>query len=247
MSRNYTTKTPSLKTHVANIRKLEVKDLIVGGANINNLTGLKIPDDLPKLVTRCELPEDKPWALWTDNGNLVYFNQREKIVNGKGMFKNNLINSVGFDFLNLNNGYDMFRNCRKLKYINSNMPSLTNGYGMFNYCPNLTSFTGDLSSLTDGTLMFFKCKNLEHFSGDLSSLTNGNNMFAECRLDKESVLGIIKCIKEKNTSPSDVNIVIGMSEEAKNSEEVLAELNVSSGWSSATIQGASGVTWNISN
>jgi hypothetical protein len=252
MNKKYTTNTASLNSIVADIHilksdKIDAKKIKLNGENLENKFGFK-QEDYPKLVTRCALPEDKPWALWTDSGNLVYFNQSEKIVNGDRMFQScEAINSVDFDFINLENGYFMFGYCSGLEHVNSNMPSLTNGERMFGDCSKLRSFTGDLSSLTNGKLMFSKCKNLEHFSADLSSLTNGNNMFTECRLNKESVLGIIKCIKEKNTSPTNVSIIIGMSEEAKNSEEVLAELNVSSGWSSAIIQGASGVTWNISH
>ena len=86
---------------------------------------------------------------------------------------------------------------------------------MFSGCTNLTSFNGDLSSLTNGTNMFSGCTNLTSFNGDLSSLTNGSGMFSGCKLDKDSVIRIITCLRESNTCSSSQQLTIGVDKQYK--------------------------------
>lgn len=191
----YTTKTASLKATKADIGKLNTNklnssEIRLRGQNIEELLKLS-----PKeLVFRCELPEDKPWSLWTDDGNLLYFNKSEEIVNGNALFLNHAIDSFDFDLSSLTNGNQMFHNCAQLTTFSSDLPSLTNGYYMFFGCENLTSFSSDLSSLENGGAMFSWCRKLTTFDSDLSSLTNGSSMFHKTCLDFTSIKHIITCL-----------------------------------------------------
>ena len=98
------------------------------------------------------------------------------------------------------------------------MKFVTNASEMFYYCSNLTSFKGDLSSLTDGSSMFDSCSNLTSFKGDLSSLTDGDRMFYDCKLDKDSVIRIITCLRESNTCSSSAKLTIGYDRQYKNDQ-----------------------------
>lgn len=189
MSKKYTTKTASINAVVADIHKvssdvltvdkqLDAKNintstLKVGGVDINDLAGLKIPDDLPKLVNRCTLPEDKPWALFDDNGSIVYINFADKLKYGRFFFWE-----------------------AKLSECNMDFSQLTNGSSMFQRCENLQSFTGDLSKLTNGSSMFYQCTKLKEFKSNLGSLINGSYMFRSCKLDLASLVNIADTIKD---------------------------------------------------
>ena len=241
----------NLSSTYANVRKLnakvvDAKKIKIDGENIENLWGLNLPKDYPKLISRCELPKNKPWALWTDSGDLVYFNQSEKIVNGKKMFNNcKNITTFDCDLSSLTNGESMFEGCINITRFTSDLSSLTDGYRMFIRCNKLTTFVSNLGSLTDGSTMFSGCP-LVSFTSDLSSLEDGSGMFDGCKLDKKSVLHIIKCLKEKNTNTTKSYITIGMDENVINDEDILMELGATSGWTNATIQNVVGGTWSIS-
>ena len=201
---NFITNTASLKTTIADVRRLNAKKMLLNGQNIEDLWGLNLPEDYKKFVTRCELPEDENWSIWSDNGNLLYINFSDKIINGDGMFRGcSNLSSFHFDLSSLTNGTSMFsgcsnlttftrdlssltdgrymfQDCSNLTSFKSDLSSLINGYDMFYYCTNLTTFTSDLSSLTNGDCMFMVCSNLSSFESDLSSLTKGDCMFYEC-------------------------------------------------------------------
>ena len=111
MASQYTTKTASLRATKADIKKLDAKQMMLNGENITELWGLNLPKDYKKLVTRCELPDDKNWMLLNDNGDLVYFNFSEKIKNGSGMFKNAGLENFVYKLSSLTNGNEMFSGC----------------------------------------------------------------------------------------------------------------------------------------
>lgn len=181
MSRVYTSKTPALKATFIDTRNLDAKNIKIKGQNIEELWGLNLPEDYKKFITRCELPEDKSWAIWSDNGSLLYMNFSDKIINGTNMFRNcSNLSSFPYNLSSLTNGYCMFYGCTNLTSFTSDLSSLTNGYVMFSRCSNLTSFNSDLSSLTNGSYMFSDCSNLTTFNSDLSSLTDGERMFNMC-------------------------------------------------------------------
>ena len=128
---------------------------------------------------------------------------------------------------------------------NSNMSSVIDGSSMFYGCSNLTSFTGDLSSLTNGQSMFADCFNLTSFNGDLSSLTSGSSMFSSCKLDKQSVIDIISCLKERNICTTPASLQIGFNKQIRNDGEILQLLGVSSLAGTVTLVGHGGGTWSI--
>ena len=183
------TKTASLKATIADVRNLDAEKIKIKGQNISDLWGLKFPEDYPKLVTRCQLPEDENWSLWDDNGNLVYINFSDKIINGT----------------------NIFQYCDKLTTFSSDLSSLIDGTNMFYNCSNLTSFTSDLSSLSNGIMMFIGCPKLTSFTSDLSSLTNGNGMFDNCKLDSNSIENILTTIPTTTTTKT---LSIGIQESA---------------------------------
>ena len=194
MSDNYTTKTASLKAVTANVSDLDTKRLTANKIEANKilLNGQNITEVIEevkndsgkispaKLVFRCELPNDKNWAIWNDQGDLLDINFSHKIVNGSEMFATKNIRSFNFDLSSLTNGSNMFSSCFNLTTFSSDLHNLTNGNMMFNSCHNLTTFSSDLSSLTNGTNMFDNCASLESFDSDLSSLTNCTDMFNNC-------------------------------------------------------------------
>lgn len=189
MNKKYTTKTAALNAVVADIHKvssdvltvdkqLDAKNintstLKVGGIDINDLAGLKIPEDLPKLVTRCELPKDKPWALYDDNGCIIYINFADKLKYGASLFYRSKLSKWNIDF-----------------------DQLIYGTNMFNQSTILQSFTGNLSKLTNGYAMFSGCNKLTEFKSNLESLTNGCRMFEGCKLDLASLVNIADTIKD---------------------------------------------------
>lgn len=203
--KKYTTTTAHLKATVIDTRRIngkqiDVEKIKLKGENIEDLWGFQNPEDFKKLCTRCELPEDKPWSLWTDEGNLVYFNRSEKIVNGQNMFSNQ---------------------------------------------ETITSFNSDLRNLTNGSRMFFGCNNLTIFESDLSNLTNGEYMFLGCKLNKESVINIINCIKEKNVAEGNMYLNLGIDSSFLNDTELESILGISGEATSTNITGHGGATWNI--
>ena len=178
---NYTTKTAALRATKADINKLDAKRMLLNGKNIEELWGLNLPDDYKKFITRCELPEDENWAIWDDNGNLLYMNFSDKIINGSYMFYGcSNLSLFSYDLSSLTVAERMFQKCSNLSSFTSDLSSLTNGNNMFSTCSNLTTFTSDLSSLTSGTYMFYSCTNLSSFESDLSSLTVAERMFQFC-------------------------------------------------------------------
>lgn len=125
-----------LKSTFIDTRIINAKEININGESIEDKLGLQLPKDYSKLMSRCDLPEDKNWALWGDDGNLIYMNFSDKIINGEYMF------------------CDM----SQLKSFNCDLSSLEIGDSMFEYCKNLTDFKGDISSLTSGSYMFSGCR-----------------------------------------------------------------------------------------
>ena len=207
VTENYTTRTAALKAAVIDTRILDARQITLKGKDITEMMGLNLPEDYPKLVTRCELPEDEYWSLFDDNGNLLYMNFSDKIINGDKMFAYKNISSFSLDLPSLANGYYMFGYCKGLTTFTSDMSSLTDGYSMFEDCKNLTTFTSDLSSVTNGNSMFYYCTALTDFNSNLTNLTNGSYMFRYCKLNYASLSNIANTIKDVNglQSGSDMN------------------------------------------
>lgn len=152
----------------------------------------------------------------------------------------------------LEDSEDMFERNTDIIHFKSDLSSLVRGTGMFTGCTNLKSFEANLSKLEWGTTMFY-ITYLTSFKGDLSSLIYGYNMFTTCKLDKSSVIGIVDCIKNRNTCSQSATgtfdqkatISIGIDKNLKTDTELQEILGISEGATSATMQGHGGATWNL--
>ena len=193
-TKNYTTKTASLRATKADIRNLDAKKIKLNGEQIPS----KVLDDRGDFVTDQDL-----WGttITTDENGVVHVSHKFLSNPNSGSAWNNSVKSVkdnkayistdasGEPLCNIqtemiNNGYNMFYNSY-LTSFNSDLSSLINGDGMFGLS-ELTSFDSALSSLTNGHAMFYET-NLNSFDGDLSSLTDGRAMF--CRTPLTSFIG----------------------------------------------------------
>ena len=194
MSRIYTTKTPSLKATIADIRKLNVKDLTINGEGIiekinSAKTVVKHASDTREVVTENDL-----WGTYIEtledgtviiHDDILYdtsasnFNPYEvtKVVDNKAFNGTEFYANVQTS--KLMDGDFMFYNT-DLSQFSSDLSSLVNGAYMFSNCRNLTNFENDLPSLITGEYMFDTCDNLTTFASDLSSLTDGDYMFGYC-------------------------------------------------------------------
>ena len=178
MAKNYTTQTASLKATTVDSRKVSSKfvdaeQIKVNGQDVSEVWEITKPEDYKKLITRCELPDDEDWAIYNDNGQLIYMNFADKIVNAV----------MSYNFDNLKTGNYMFYASNYMIEMNTNMSKLTSAVYMFQSCNNLQTFKGDLSSLTNGRCMFKDCKNLKNFTntGNFDKLTDGRYMFQSCK------------------------------------------------------------------
>lgn len=167
------------------------------------------------------------------------------LQNGTSLLEQCDLETFGGNLSGLTNGTSMFYKCTNLTTFTSDLPSLTNGKGMFHSCSKLESFDTDLSSLTDGGSMFYQCSNLTTFTSDLSSLTNGSAMFYGCKLNKESVINIITCLKERNTCSVNASLTLSIDGSLINDAEILELLGIAAGDTSTTLVGHGGGTWNI--
>ena len=197
-TKNYTTKTASLRATQADVRTLDTKKLFIDGVNINDLIKngqVTILDDRGTLAND-ELDIWRSNVSTDEEGNVIVreYPQKFKIsiddmsetqkstLKSSVKVENNQVlgadntHLMFFETNALTNGYQMFSNCRSLTSFNSDLSSLTNGYQMFQGT-RLASFNTDLSSLTYGSEMFGYCTALASFSSDLSSLVNGYYMF----------------------------------------------------------------------
>lgn len=219
MVKKFKTVTPSLKStfleaREAKVRKVDANEIKVNGKDITSMMGLNLPNDYPKLVTRCELPEDKFWGLYDDNAKLLYFNKSEDIINGSYLFQEKNITSFTFPLNSLTNGYMMFNSCINLTTWEVDLSSLETGQFMF-YNAGLESFSSDLSSLKNATRMFYNCKNLSIFDSDLTSLETADYMFLNCKLNSESIQIILESLPTYSSGLHEIYLSIQDSQATK--------------------------------
>ena len=174
-TKNYTTKTASLRATQADVRTLDTKKLFIDGVNINDLIKngqVTILDDRGTLAND-ELDIWRSNVSTDEQGNVIVREYPQKfeisIDNMSSTQKSTLESAVKVE-----NNQVLGADNTHLMFFETN--ALTNGHHMFTYS-SLESFSGDLSSLVNGQSMFGDAK-LNSFSGDLSSLTNGRLMFA---------------------------------------------------------------------
>ena len=178
-TKNYTTKTASLRATKADVRNLDAKKLFIDGVNITDLIKngqVKILDDRGTLAND-ELDIWRSNVSTDENGNVIvreYPQKFEISISDMTETQKSTLKSA----VKVENNQVLGANDAHLMFFETN--ALTVGGYMFNGCTALTSFDGDLSSLTWGSFMFNGCTALTSFNGDLSSLTNGDQMFGGC-------------------------------------------------------------------
>lgn len=166
------------------------------------------------------------------------------------MFKGNSftkIKHISGDMSNLVTGNHCMKNKTSLVSFDVNLPSLWDASEMFLGCTALESFKSEsgLPALVSGHNMFNGCSSLTSFKGDMTIMTNGTDMFNGCKLDKDSVLGIINCLKTTNTCNKSANLYLGINASLSNDSEILTALGISEGATSATLTGHGGGTWSL--
>ena len=197
MSRIYTTKTPSLKATIADIRNLDAKKLTLNGKNILDYIS---DSEFNSYDTRDPQLKNDELDIWntaislSDNGHIEvkpFEHSYDTISSTQSTTIKSAVKVIDNEVLGENDEHIMYWQT----------DGLTDGNSMF-YFSNLESFTSDLSSLTNGSLMFscsklstFECNNLsnltdgrwmlqgtkiESFPYDLPSLTDGSSMFDGC-------------------------------------------------------------------
>ena len=223
---------------------IDGKDIKLNGESIEDLWGFQENEDFKKLMKRCTIPEDKPFILWSDKGDIVYMSFADELEDGQNLFYNHSsLGSFTTNLPNLTTAHRMFCMCDNMSFVHVDFPKLTNVVEMFYTCLKLEEFKGDLSSLEDGQYMFQNCYSmkrfdaeipnlkgainmfsgcaLEEFKGDLTNLYVADNMFNKCKLNKESVLGIMEDINNSKTSDKICNITLGIDKSLETDEDIL--------------------------
>ena len=107
------------------------------------------------------------------------------------------------------------------------------------------SDSGDLmymnfaDKIVNGAHKFGSCANLRNFTYSLASLTNGSWMFESCKLNKKSVISIIKSLTDENMLTGTATIHIGVDKSLQTDEEITALL------ANTTVTSKAGGTWNL--
>ena len=196
MATSFITNTASLKTTIADVRKLNAKKLFLGGENILDIIKRATPTIKHSQDTRETVTENDLWGQyietledgtiiihddWVTNPNASsgWNSAITKVESNKAYVNDTLYGNIQTE--NIKNGLKMFHQCSKLTSFSSDLPSLTDGKYMFYFCYSLTTFNSKLSSLTNGDNMFNYCHKLNSFKCDnLYNLTRGGSMFRGC-------------------------------------------------------------------
>lgn len=108
------------------------------------------------------------------------------------------------------------------------------------------SDSGDLmymnfaDKIVNGARMFERCRNLRNFTYSLASLNDGSGMFHTCKLNKKSVIIIIKSLTDENMLTGTATLTLGIDKTLQTDSE-LSELLATS-----TVISRAGGTWNLS-
>ena len=197
MSRIYTTKTPSLKATIADVRNLDAKKINLKGKDILEHIKENVPTIKHSQDTREAVTENDLWGQWAEtksdgtiivhdnwvtnpnaSNNTAWDSSIIKVEDNKAYVNDTTYRNIQTEMIK--EGTNMFRYCPQLTSFNSDLSGLTDGICMFNDCPQLSEFSSNLSSLMNGRGMFEYCSQLTSFDSDLSSLMFSNYMFGEC-------------------------------------------------------------------
>ena len=202
MSRIYTTKTPSLKATIADIRNLDVKKMSINGEDLstiikNNKTiilderGTLANDELD--IWNSSIKVDELNNVVVDTNVMPYMHSYQElndeqvnaIISASKVIDNQVFDKDNNHLMfwqtsGLTESNSLFQGKTNISVFKSDLSSLTQGAYMFSYSPIVT-VEADMSSLTVGTGMFNGCSSLDKFTGNLSSLeTYAEAMFFNC-------------------------------------------------------------------
>lgn len=198
MSKNYNTRTASLKATIADIRNLDAKKIDAENINLKNKNILEyIEESVPTIThsqdTRETVYAKDLWGQWIetkDDGTIIVHD--DYLSNPNSSFNSRWLENVRA--IRDNKAYSgittdaegNFTGVSESSVIaNIQTEMIKDGSYMFggsSFSPfPFVSFSGDLSSLVDGNNMFYYAS-LESFSGDLSNLINGFGMFGNTAL-----------------------------------------------------------------
>ena len=187
MSRIYTTKTPSLKATIADIRNLDVKKLTINGENISTA----IEEAKTVILDERGTLANDTIDIWNssiskdENGNVI--------INRDAKPKEHtmLIGNPSPEFLiakpflqqatTIINNQVLDKDNNHLMFWQTS--GLTDSYYLhdaLDWTFPITTFESDLSSLRSSNGMFFNVPTLKSFKSNLSSLINGSGMFQSC-------------------------------------------------------------------
>ena len=215
MSKNYNTKTASLKATIADIRNLDAKqidaeNINLQGKDIKEIWGFQDPEDFKKLCKRVNMDEleNKKYQLYNDEGELIYFNLGEGITYLDLSCRTGIKRLIIKEEKNID---DLWINgCKNIEYLEIYIPNASffqvwdyNTYesmpyiiGSTNYS-KLKTFKGDISGVSAMFLMCVGCIDLEEFSAKLpSELGTAAGAFLLCNLNSESVKHILNSLPE---------------------------------------------------
>ena len=208
MTKNYTTKTASLRATVIDSRNVDAKKISIDGKNLLDYIDEKetIVKDERDLITENDIWGTK--VIKDENDNVIvthdfitiptdnespWKKQVTKIEDNKAYIGDEFYANVQTDMIK--DGNNLFVNNKTLKTFHSDLTSMTNGSVTF-AASSLESFEGNTSSLTNGRYMFQFCYDLTNVECDLSNLTNGVNMFSDCgELKDVSKIGKLKSLE----------------------------------------------------
>ena len=243
----YTTKTAALKATKADISKLDVKKLLLGGENILDIIKRATPTIKHSQDTRETVTENDLWGQWVEtksDGTIIVHDDWvtnpnasnrsawnksiNKVEDNKAYVNDTLYGNIQAE--KIKDGSRMFYQCNKLTSFTSDLSSLENGYYMLSYCYNLETFSSDssgsrmnLSNLTEAACMFQSCNKLTSFSSDLPSLLNGEEMFRSCGFESFTS-GLTSLINGEGmfSDCSDLNSFTSVLPSLLNGEEMFA-------------------------
>ena len=192
MTKNYTTKTASLKATKIDTRNLDAKKISIDGKNV-----LDYIDENETIVkdTREVITENDLWVSETtkDENGVVIISHNPikkstdiysawnrdvtKVEDNKAYIGDELYANIQTDAIV--DGCAFFRT-GNIESFKSKLTSMITGYYMFNNS-KLKTFEADTASMVNGESMFWS-SNLESFKGDLSNLTMGCQMFNDTKI-----------------------------------------------------------------
>ena len=199
MSKNYTTDTASLKAAIADIRRLNGKEISLNGKNILDYISdsefdsydTRDPqlknDELDIWNTEISLSDNdhievKPFKHTINNissNQLSTFKKATKIINNE-LFDSDDNHLMYWQTSGITNATGLFDGCTDLLIFDSDLSNLITGAGMFYNCINITSFNIDLPNLYSSSSMFSGCANITSFNIDLPNLYIAGLMFMNC-------------------------------------------------------------------